>query len=184
MYSVYKKSMQGNGFRFQFHEQTSLFGCNSGYIPYLLKATINKDSSEPLKWHVNIEHAMSLVKEPGHSLIINLKPNSTEPNLSLYELVDVWGHSSHGWTPVMFYLRGLFTDEDPQVFDEKDFIRDADQIEDPIFSVTYLPGTVISGDISGRWTAPGPSATNSVLLWPETFNYFSDKAKEVQDRLA
>lgn len=184
MYSVYRKSMQGNGFRYQFHQQTSLFGCRAGYIPYLLKTTLKKDSAEPLQWHLNIEQAMSFVEESGHSLIINLKPNSAEPNLSLYELVDVWGHSSHGWTPVMFYLRGLFIDEDPRGFNEKDFVREVNQIEDPIFSVTYLSGTVIAGEIEGRWTVPGPSATNSVLLWPETFNYFSDKAKEIQARLA
>jgi len=188
MYSVYKKSTMRKGeIRFQFREQTSLFGRHAGYIPKLLKETIKEkgeNASEPLKWHINIDQAMSLVGESGHTLIINLKPNSVEPILSLYELVDVYGHSSDGWTPVMFYIRGLFIDEDPKGFKEKDFVRKVEDIEDPIFSLTYLSGTVISEEISGRWTAPGPSATNSVLLWPETFDYFSDIAKLIQERTA
>lgn len=184
MYAVYEKKPKGKGHWYQFKERTSLFGCKAGYIPYLLKATIEKTASEPLPWHINIEHAMSLVQKPGNTLIINLKPNSVEPNLSLYEIVDVWGYSSSGWTPVMFYLRGLFVDVDPRKFNENDFVRFHDEIEDPIFSMTYLSGTVLSGFIHGRWTSPGPSSTNSVLLWPDTFEYFTEKAREIMERQA
>jgi hypothetical protein len=181
MYALYSKQPQEKGHRYIFKEEVSLFGCNSGYIPRLLKAGLTKCASEPLPWHVNIEQAMSSVGETGNTLIINLKPNI---NLSLYEISDVWGYSSSGWTPVMFYLKGLFVEEDPTAFNGLDFIRMPLDIEDPIFSMMYLNGTVLSGEIDGRWTPPSPSATNSVLLWPDTFEYFAQKAKEVMERTA
>ena len=54
-----------------------------------------------------------------------------------------------------------------------------EEIEDPIFSMMYLSGTIIQGKITGRWTPPGPSPTNSVLLWPDTFQYFSSEAQKI-----
>jgi hypothetical protein len=182
MYGLYKKTFEGPGTRYIFKEQISLFGCNEGYIPYLLLKTVDSTASEPLPWHVNIEKAMALVDQPGDTLIINLKPNSTEPNLSLYELVDVWGYSSSGWTPVMLYLKGLFIDANPAAFEERNFVRLPEEVDDPIFSMMYLLGTIKSGVIQGRWTPPGPSSTNSVLLWPDTFEYFAEKAREIMGR--
>ena len=167
--------------RYRFKAQTSLFGCNSGYIPYLLKAGLIGSESEPLQWHINIEKAIANVGEAGSTLIINLKPNSSKPNLSLYEVSDVWGYFSSGWTPVMFYLKGLFVDADPSALDDMDFVREPKDIEDPIFSMMYLNGTIREGTISGRWTPPGPSPTNSVLLWPDAFKYFAQNAVEIME---
>ena len=127
-----------------------------------------------------IEQAMDRVGQQGEVLIINLKPNSQ--TINIYEIVDVWGFLKTG-APVMFYLRGLFVEEDPKVFDPKDFIRSKAQVSNPIFSVTYLNGTVWSGAIEGKWTTPGPSSTNSVLLWPKTFEYFYGKAKQVMQQI-
>ena len=184
MYALYSKQPQGTKNRYIFKQKISLFGCNSGYIPYLLKSSLSKTATEPLPWYVNIERAMSSVGETGDTLVINLKPNSSTPNLSLYEVCDVWGYSSYGWTPVMFYLKGLFVDEDPASFNDRDFIRGGADIEDPIFSMMYLSGTVRAGNIEGRWTPPGPSPTNSVLLWPDTFEYFADEAKKIMAKTA
>jgi len=184
MYALYSKLPQGMGHRYTFKKQVSLFGCNSGYIPYLLKAGLSNTATEPFPWHVNIDRAMNSIGEIGDTLIINLKPNSSAPNLSLYEVADVWGYSSSGWTPVMFYLKGLFVDEDPASFNETDFTRQIAEIEDPIFSMMYLAGTVRAGNIEGRWTPPGPTPTNSVLLWPDTFEFFADEAKKIMQRTA
>lgn len=184
MYALYNKHLDGNSFRYTFKEKVSLFGCNSGYIPYLLKQKLEQTSSEPLSLHVNIENELNSSMRTHQTLIINLKPNSSKPNPSLYELIDVWGHSASGWTPVMLYLRGLYVDNNPGFFDVKDFTRSLSDVKDPIFSMTYLSGTVKNGSIEGKWTSPGPSPTNSVLLWPTTFKYFAEKAGEIINRTA
>jgi hypothetical protein len=179
MYVLYKKFKIDNGYKYVFQEQTSLFGCNSGYIPYLLQKLLKPKDTEPFAWELDLNKAFKQEDMENYVLVINLKPYSKEPNLSLYELVKVWGYSAFGWTPVMFYIRGLFIDENPHSFDEKNFFRKEEEIEDPIFSMLYLHGTVINGKISGRWTPPSPSSTNSVLLWPDTFKYFSREAEKI-----
>jgi len=184
MYALYEKQKVKDGFRYLFKKQTSLFGCNSGFIPYLLKKQLKLSDSEPHAWHVNLEEAFILEGQSNDVLMINLKPNSKKANLSLYELVDVWGYSSSGWTPIMIYIRGLFVDEDPRTFNERDFYREDKDVEDPIFSMMYLRGTVREGKIFGKWTPPGPSPTNSVLLWPHTFEYFSSEADKIINQKA
>lgn len=184
MYAIYEKISKEHAFRYRFKKKVSLFGCNSGYIPFMLKQILRQASTEPFPWHVNIESALESIGQSNQVLIINLKPNSSKPNLSLYELIDVWGYSSSGWTPVMFYMIGLFVDENPNLVDDKNFTRLMSEVEDPIFSMTYLSGTVINGRIQGRWTPPGPSPTNSVLLWPDTFQYFAKEAKKIMNSKA
>jgi hypothetical protein len=101
----------------------------------------------------------------------------------LYELSDVWGYSAKGWTPILFHLRGL-VDEDPRRFDQIEFVRMPSEIDDPIFTMMYLRGTVKNGRLDGTWTTPGPSPTNSVLLWPEAFEYFWQQAKKFLESAA
>lgn len=182
MYSVYEKQPKGRGYRYRFREKTSLFGCNAGWIPYLLERNLAKGSTEPLRWHLEIEQELIRDGHAGQTLVINLKPNSSKPNLSLYEVIEVWGHSDQGWTPIMFYLRGLFVDEDPAKFNSQEFVRENEAIEDPVFSMMYLKGTVRGGHIRDKWTPPGRSSTNSVLLWPETLNFFTGAASKVMRR--
>ena len=75
-----------------------------------------------------------------------------------------------------------FVDEDPSHFDDKDFVRGVSDVDKPIFSMMYLRGTVNEGKLKGRWTPPGPSPTNSVLLWLEAFTYFWEQAgKFIED---
>jgi len=79
----------------------------------------------------------------------------------------------------MIHLNGLLVDADPQQSDHTHFVASSDAAEVSIFSMTYLNGTVSSGAIAGRWTPPGPSPTNSVLLWPKAFRYFTEEARKV-----
>ena len=45
-------------------------------------------------------------------------------------------------------------------------------------------GTVEEGKIVGKWTLPGPSPSNSVLLWPDTLEYFTSEARKVIEKSA
>lgn len=179
MYALYKKLKDANGYKYMFQKQVSLFGCNSGYIPYFLQKQLRSGETEPFKWELDLKTAFEEEGEADSVLIINLKPNNKGRNLSLYELMHVWGYSSSGWTPIMIHIHGLFIDEDPRSFNDEDFVRKEREIEGPIFSMMYLNGTISQGQISGKWTTPGPSPTNSVLLWPETLDYFSSMAKQI-----
>jgi len=150
----------------------------------LLKKQIKENISEPYRWHININSALMDINKPGQTLIINLKPNNTKPNLSLYEIIDIWGDSAFGWTPIMFYLKCIFDDKDPSKINNQNFHIKLSDIIDPVFSMTYLSGTVLNGSIQGKWTAPAPSSTNSVLLWPDTFRYFIEIANNILNKRA
>jgi hypothetical protein len=183
MYALYRKTRTADGLgdRYQLLQGNDihLFGCTHGRIPLLLKQSLAVTANEPIKWRVSIESGMRDAGCPDHTLVIDLKPkrpNKPETNLSLYEVVEVWGHSSQGWTPIMLHLKGLFIDEDPKVANREDFTRSAEQVDDPIFSMMYLHGTVVDGSLVGKWTTPRPGATNSVLLWPESLKYFYREA--------
>lgn len=179
MYALYKKLKDTNGYKYEFQKKVSLFGCNCGYIPDFLRKQLGGEETEPHKWKLDLKTAFEKEGKENNVLVINLKPNSK--NLSLYELVRVWGYSSSGWTPIMIYIRGLFIDGDPHPFNDRYFVRKEEEIEDPIFSMMYLNGTISQGKISGKWTPPGPSPTNSVLLWPDVLDYFSSMAKQITD---
>ena len=181
MYALYEISAAGDERRYRFQKRVALFGSKSGCIPRLLAHQLDPESSEPKKWHVEIPDALSKAGHQNRTLMINLKPNSAVPNLSLYELLDVWGYSDSGWTPVMLRLRGLYVDEDPSLVDENDFTRTNPDCDEPIFSMTYLRGTIQGGALMGRWTAPRPSPTNSVLLWPQVFEYFWNEAQQYSE---
>ena len=179
MYALYNKAQSKGLTRYRFRKQVSLFGCNSGYVPWLLSKQLTSDSSEPVRWRVNIGDSLKNVGQDNQTLIIDLKPKNKY--LSLYEVLNVWGYSASGWTPVLLHLSGLFIDQDRGHYDKKDFIRTPEEVNDPIFSMMYLQGTINDGQLEGKWTTPGPGATNSVLLWPDVFKYFWQQAKNIID---
>jgi hypothetical protein len=111
-------------------------------------------------------------------LIIDLTPKDTL-SVSLYEVTEAWGYSNVDWTPIMLHLRGLFIEHDRDGIDARRFERELEDIDDPIFSMMYLRGSVRNGKLAGRWTPPGPSSTNSVLLWPESLQYFVIEAAKI-----
>jgi hypothetical protein len=179
MYGLYRKSAVGEVYRYEFVEAISLFGCNEGYIPWLLADIIPPMQSEPYKWHIRIGDGLRGQKMEDRSLIIDLKPNNIERTLSLYEVADVWGNSDAGWTPIMMRLRGLFVEEEPEGIDDRRFERSLGEIDDPIFSILYLNGSVMDGKLVGRWTPPRASPTNSALLWLDTFEFFAKEAHNI-----
>jgi len=178
MYGRYSRSQTGQGLRYDFVESASLFGCHEGYIPWLLHQSINAAQSEPFKWHLDIDEALSKAGMQDEILLIDLKPNNTAGTLNLYEIADVWGFSADGWTPIMLRLRGLFIDHDSTGIDHHHFTLREEEIDQPIFSFLYMAGSLKNGELVGTWNAPRASPTNSALLWPETFRYFTSEAEK------
>ena len=174
MYARYTRTrVGGDASRYQFQKQVSLFGCNSGFIPWLLSAKIPTGQGEPYLWHVNVVHELGTHSGyPNSTLIIDLKPKQNKLNLSLYEVMDVWGYSSHSWSPILLRLNGLFVDKDPALINRNDFVRKDDELDGPIYEFLYLDGSVNDGKIVGSWVPPPASPTNAALLWPDTLNYF------------
>ena len=182
MHALYEKEPVGSGFHFKFKEFRSLAGKDRGMIPHLLELHLNGAGNEPLRWHFFVEDEMARSRWPNCTLIINLKPNDAEGKLSLYEVVEAWGWSEYGWTPMMLHLRGLIKDKYPGQFNYSDFVRNEEDLDDPIFTMIYMKGTVKNGELIDGWTFPRPSSTNSVLLWPKTFEYFAEEARKAIHR--
>jgi hypothetical protein len=109
---------------------------------------------------------------PESTLLIDLKPKQHKANISLYEVMDVWGYSSNGWSPLMLRLNGLFVDEKPTNVNRKSFVRRDDELSGPIYEFLYVVGSVARGKLDGQWVPPPASPTNAALLWPEAINYF------------
>ncbi len=180
MYARFKKTRNANNdIHYEFIEQISLFGCNNGFIPRLLQLKTSPGQNEPYYWHLNIETELMKTTEYSNStFVIDLKPKQNKTNLSLYEVLDVWGQSDTGWTPILLHLSGLFVDEDPNSINRNYFTRNESQIDGPIYEVLYLDGSVVNGKLIGKWTAPPASPTNATLLWPSTLQYFVRCIKE------
>jgi len=174
MYARYTRTRIGIGeTRYQFQEKVALFGCNNGFIPWLLSFKISPGQREPFLWHVNVVDELGANSEyPDNTLIIDLKPKQNKTNLSLYEVMDVWGYSDSGWSPILLRLNGLFVDQDPVSINRNDFVRKDDDVDGPIYEFLYLVGSVDNGKIVGSWAPPPASPTNAALLWPDALNYF------------
>jgi hypothetical protein len=135
------------------------------------------DANEPYPWHIPIEEALA---EKGQAFVIDLKPHSKHvgSSRSLYQLRDVWGYSCNGWTPGMLRLRGVVVDGEPQVENSESFQVELSEDHDSIYTFIHFDGTIRDGRIKGKWTPPGPSSTNSTLLWPAVLDYFFRQIEE------
>jgi len=174
MYGRYqRRRVMGKSTRYQFAEQVSLFGCNNGFIPWLLQLQTPPGQNEPYLWHLEVEKALAGTDEyKGSTLVVDLKPKQHKTNVSLYEVLDVWGYLSGSWTPILLHLGGLFVDADPSSVDRNDFSISDNEVDGPIYEVLYPDGSIENGKIVGTWNAPPASPTNAALLWPDTLNYF------------
>jgi hypothetical protein len=146
-------------------------------IPHLLEIHLDGIGDEPLPWHFLVQDELDRSRWPGCALIINLKPFGRR--LFLYEIVEAWGVSEKDWTPIMLHLRGLAVDRARAQLAPRDFIVKQQEIDDPIFTMMYMNGSIKNGELIGGWTFPPRSSTNSALLWPETFEYFAEEARKV-----
>ncbi len=174
MYSLYGQIELHGKLKLQVKKSIALVGCNSGLIPELLRTELGDKQNEPFQWHLSIAQILSKNKE---SLIIDIKPKNKKENfVFLCELTDAFGFSSAGWTPVLLRLNGLFVDIPAGQIDKKEFeYPSSTQL---IYTMLHLSGSVRDGHLAGLWNFPGPSPTNSVLLWPKPFSYFIKCIKE------
>ena len=175
MYARYKKTRIGtDATRYEVQENNiSLFGCNNGYIPWLLQMKLPESIPEPYKWHVDVVKELGEHPDyPNGSLLIDLKPKQNKTNLSLYELMDIWGYTENQWSPILLRLHGLFVDEDPTLIQRGDFVRKDADVDGRIYEFMYLDGWVEGKKLVGRWAPPPASPTNAALLWPDSLNYF------------
>jgi hypothetical protein len=172
MYALYDKVKTPAGFRYQWKEVARLFGCNEGWIPWLLQFELDGGKSEPLEWHLHVPDALARNGYRDCALVIDIKPKNRDGRLHLSELIDVWGYSADGWTPLLMRTSPLLVEDDPNQYDRKAFSVDGDGTFDPVYSTLYVQGSVESGKISGKWTPPRASPTNSALLWPPAMIYF------------
>lgn len=177
MYFLYRRTrLDEKSTRYKLDEKEKeihLFGCNEGFIPWLLRFKVPPHQNEPYLWHVDV--LSDLDAQPDYrngGLIIDLKPKQNKSNVSLYEVLDVWGWSEHDCTPILLRLNGLFVDQDPQTINREDFVRDDADVDGPIYEFLYLDGTVKNGTLDKSWAPPPASPTNAALLWPETLDYF------------
>lgn len=173
MYILYKKKEEGISHKFIAQKQISLFGCNVGIIPKLLKHTLPNAQSAPFRWHIQVQKMLGEIGYRGSAIVIDIKPyNTQEKYLTLCELVDVWGHTMPEWTPILMRMRGLFIDADLGEHDKSEFVPKSDNEDENIYTILYLRGSIENGNIIGRWTPSRASTTNSTLLWPDTLSYF------------
>lgn len=183
VYSLYRRTNIGKSStryeRDKKEREISLFGCNNGFIPWLLEFKVPPNQNEPYRWHIDVLPELNAQPDyRGGTLIIDLKPKQNKTNISLYEVLDVWGWSQDDWTPILLRLNGLFTDDRPETINREDFVRADADISGPIYEFLYLTGSVKNGKLHGPWVPPNASPTNAALLWPETLNYFFQCIRE------
>lgn len=174
MYACYTRSnMEADAVRYAFKEEVSLFGCIEGFIPWLLRQKLTGKDAEPWKWHLDVRACLAECRDYADcSLLIDLKLRQNKTSPSLYEVLDVWGYSSNGWTPILLRLNGLFVDANPSSADRSDFVLKESEIDGPIYEFLYLDGSVANGRLCGKWAPPPVSPTNAALLWPDSLRYF------------
>ena len=152
MFLLYQRTRgKNNSTRYELKQKSDVhfFGCNEGFVPWLLAFKIPPEQNEPYRWHVDV--LPELDARPDHrstSLVIDSKPGQHETNLSLYEVLDVWGWSQLGWTPMLLRLSGLFVDESPKKFNRDDFVRNDADIDGPIYQFLHVDGSVKNGAIA------------------------------------
>ena len=106
-----------------------------------------------------------------HAVIIDLKPR-VKKEVSLYRLKNVWGYSSHGWTPLALELEALYVDRVlPKGFTAKTFKKRFPARKgkgDQVYEFLYVGGD----GHGGKWSFGRVGSVNAPLLWADVFNSF------------
>lgn len=171
MYGLYTKERTKSGNRYVFEKRQSIYGCNSGLIANRLREIMPEGQKPPYRWHISVPDTLEAWYGPGHTLVVDIKPRSSS-FVTVCELLDIWGDTNEKWTPLLWRMRGLLIDEDSDQYDAKDFTISVKDDHEAIYTIGYATGSIADGEIIYKWLPPGPSSTNSALLWPGTLRYF------------
>ena len=172
MFCIYNKHKQPGRVTYTYDDKISLFGCNVGMIPKMLRNQMSETQGEPYYWHIQVEKVLEQMGQSSQTIVIDLKPKERAKYLSFFELLDVWGVSKDEWTPMLLRLRCLL-DEKVGKRNWKEFsLMDSDS-NDFVYEFLYLRGSVKDGKTSGKWTHTF-STVSGALLWPDTLKYFTD----------
>ena len=181
-YFRYERTHENGLCRYKLKKGICLFGCKSGIVVKALEDQLKSGQHEsgqqpPWKWHVDVPETLSREDIPGNAFIIDLMPNQSKNNnvFSFYELLNVWGYTHEKYryyTTALLKLRGLLVEKKDDNLDCKDFIIDPEEVDEPVFTFLYFAGGICKGKLVGKWSAPGPSPTNSALLRPAEIKYF------------
>jgi hypothetical protein len=131
----------------------------------------NSGKRTPFGWHATSDDIVRLLggTPPTQAIVIDLKPR-VAGNVSLYRLLDVWGFSYAGWTPLALRLRVLFGDRqeaDPPAF-KKSFV-DPGIDHSMVGEFLYVQGGVSEG--TWNWGLVG--RVNGALLWRDAFDFLT-----------
>ena len=170
MYMLYDKSISGEKIDYSFNQEASFFGCNNGWIPYLLRKKLHPSHAEPFQWHLNIPEALFESERRNYAFVIDIKPHSSKEIL-MAELLNVWGHSEDEWTPLLLQLNYLNVPDGSKTSFSTATARNI------VYTHAYASGSVNSGEITGKWLPASPSATNGALLTPGVLKFFYDAIK-------
>ena len=173
-YFLYHRTNEEGRWRLILQSAVSLYGCHAGVVANALRNQVPDGQQQPWSWHVSIPDALRQYNSTGDVFVIDLKPTQRRRNneFSFYELLDVWGYSYPDWTPALLRLRSLLIDHKDNDLDCNDFTINPEEVDEPIFTFTSFAGGIENGQLLGTWNPPGPSSTNSALLWPDALDYF------------
>jgi len=171
MYYIYDRIAEGDGFRYRQRTGYALFGSRSGFIVRRLRSRAAEGRLDS-KWNLDVAEELMREGSPNCSVIVDIKPKSTT-QLFLCEITDIWGHSFHElWTSILLRFKGLLVDAALADYVRTEF-KPPPTSPQIIYSILYLSGGISRGEISRtKWLPPGPSSTNSALLWRETLRFF------------
>ncbi|MDA8015054.1 MAG: hypothetical protein MPK09_05505 [Gammaproteobacteria bacterium] len=166
-YMRYNKTATDTGFRYQYVSPCSFFGKHSGDIPNMLRLKMPKGQGEPYDWHVNVPDGLKKIAKPGegNAFLIDLMPNQKKW-VSRLELLDVWGYSNDGWTPLALRLESLLYEARGGPSNPKDFVLRKKDREPLIHTFIYARGGIENGEFTGTWNSSSRTINSAILHKP------------------
>jgi len=174
MFSLYQKITRSSEVRCRRQGDFALFGSRVGLIPKRLQRELSPDQGEPFSWHLSIGQVLALEGWADTAVVIDIKPRS-KTEAKLCELLDAWGYTACGWTPILLRMRVLIDDEPPSTVDKNDFpMRPAEDV----YTFLYTAGGVREGHLEGTWSLRGGGRTGGPLLSQKALAYFLRAIRE------
>ena len=103
-------------------------------------------------------------------LVVDLKPNSKNNEVSLFQVKNLYGCTDKNWTPICVKLGVIFDEENVENPKQKKQLVKVKKnyFDKDIIEFLYIQKGFQSGKLN--WGPIG--SVNAALLWPEVLNYF------------